>query len=180
MTRLTNRGGPSMAVACTALFVALGGTGYAASVATPGHAAAAKPKTKVLRGPRGPRGPAGAVGPAGNAGPAGPAGPAGAPGAAGAAGATGLANVTRVISDDVPAPAGQQTGGAVTCPSGQKAIGGGADISSTAPGTSLNSSFPDSSSSAGGAPIDSWVAFVDNSTATSTSFAVYAICANTN
>jgi hypothetical protein len=91
-----------------------------------------------------------------------------------------LANVTRVVSNDVPAPAGQQAGGGVTCPAGQKALGGGADIAGTGIGVNLNSSFPDASSSADGAPIDSWVAFVNNSTTAATTFTVFAICANTN
>ncbi|MEA2267238.1 MAG: hypothetical protein QOE27_2821, partial [Solirubrobacteraceae bacterium] len=120
------------------------------------------------------------AGPTGSTGPAGPGGPAGAIGPAGSPGATGLAHVTRVISGDFPAPAGQQSSGGVTCPSGQKAIGGGADVESLATGVNLNSSFPDASSSAAGAPIDSWVAFVNNATTAPTTFAVFAICASTD
>jgi hypothetical protein len=73
-----------MVVACLSLFVALGGTGYAASQLAnrPGHPAASK-KHKVKRGPRGrrgkegPRGPAGLVGAAGATGTPGATGPAG-------------------------------------------------------------------------------------------------------
>ena len=69
---------PAMAVACLALFLALGGSGYAATQLRLGkHQAAA---SKAKRGPRGKQGPAGV---------AGPAGPQGAQGARGAAGPQG-------------------------------------------------------------------------------------------
>ena len=89
---------PAMVVACLALFVAMGGTGYAATQFStdPGKAAISK-KHKVKRGPRGRRGPAGAQGPAGAA------------GAAGAKGATGaisspssLFRRTRFLFESVP------------------------------------------------------------------------------
>ncbi len=76
---------PAMVVACLALFVALGGTGYAASgaLSNGGPATVAKKHRRtVLRGPRGPRGPRGLTGPTG---PQGPAGAAGAQGPAGTA-----------------------------------------------------------------------------------------------
>lgn len=72
-----------MAVACLALLVALGGTGYAATVLPRNSVGTAQVKNNsllsqdfksgVLR--PGPRGAAGPAGPAGAAGPAGPAGP---------------------------------------------------------------------------------------------------------
>jgi hypothetical protein len=86
-----------MIVALTALFVALGGTGYAATslVVEPGphggvqaKAAAAK---RGRRGKTGPRGLVGAAGPAGTAGPAGAAGIQGPQGDSGATGPAGLA-----------------------------------------------------------------------------------------
>jgi hypothetical protein len=68
---------PAMVVACVALFVAMGGTGYAATQLATGQdqatASRGKRKAKGKRGKRGPAGPAGATG---------PAGPAGAPGSA--------------------------------------------------------------------------------------------------
>jgi hypothetical protein len=93
---------PAMGIAVVALFIALGGTGYAASQVlhssrgskTLAMAAGKKSKSK---GPRGPRGPAGARGPVGPRGPAGTPGlngKNGAGGAAGAAGATGATGVT--------------------------------------------------------------------------------------
>jgi stage V sporulation protein SpoVS len=94
---------PALVVACAALFVALGGTSFAAytqlvprgSVGTPqlknNAVTSAKVRNRSLRGvdfafgqlPAGRRGPIGPQGPAGPAGAAGPAGPAGAAGAPG-------------------------------------------------------------------------------------------------
>jgi hypothetical protein len=70
---------PAMVVACLALFVALGGTGYAASAihTDGGTATIAKKHKKPHRGPRGPRGFPGPGGPGGPGGPAGAPGPAG-------------------------------------------------------------------------------------------------------
>jgi len=80
---------PAMVVACMALFVALGGTGYAASgaLSNGGPATVAKKHRRVvLRGPRGPRGPRGFTGAAGPTGPQGPQGPQGVQGTQGPAG----------------------------------------------------------------------------------------------
>jgi hypothetical protein len=96
---LARRPSPAMVVACLALLVALGGTGYAAvnlprnSVGTAQLRTGAVTSGKVqdftlrradfrpgtlLRGPRGPQGPAGPTGAPGPAGAAGPAGTIGA------------------------------------------------------------------------------------------------------
>jgi hypothetical protein len=56
---------PALVIAMLALFVGLGGTGYAASQAGGGDHAATAKKTKVKRGPRGPRGLRGPEGPQG-------------------------------------------------------------------------------------------------------------------
>jgi len=88
-------------ISCVALFLALGGTGYAASqlvVPAPGYRKAKKPKPKVSKKQieaavakyisahkKELSGPAGANGAPGPTGPAGPAGVAGQPGATGAA-----------------------------------------------------------------------------------------------
>lgn len=94
------RPSPALVVACIALLVALGGTGYAATQLAPrnsvGTLQVINRSLKAIdfkRGqlPRGARGPQGFAGPAGPAGSAGPAGPAGATGPAGPAGATGPA-----------------------------------------------------------------------------------------
>jgi hypothetical protein len=100
--KLIRRPSPAMVVACLALVVALGGTGYAAvslprnSVGTDQLRAGAVTSPKVqdftlrrtdfrpgtlLRGARGPQGPPGPTGAPGPAGPAGAAGPAGTIGA---------------------------------------------------------------------------------------------------
>jgi len=77
---------PAMVIACFALLLALGGTGYAASQALPRNSVTSvqvKDHSLLARDfkagqlPRGKAGPAGPVGPAGPQGPAGPAGSAG-------------------------------------------------------------------------------------------------------
>jgi hypothetical protein len=67
---------PAMVIACLALFVAMGGTGYAATqlVNSEGQATASK-KHKAKRGPRGKKGKQGLTGATGPAGPTGPQGP---------------------------------------------------------------------------------------------------------
>jgi hypothetical protein len=121
---------PSTAVALVALAVALGGTGYAATVLPAGSVGtsqlkdgavvSAKVKNHSLRAvdfapgqlPAGESGPAGAQGPqgpAGSAGPQGPAGPAGPQGAKGDTGAQGPQGVKGDTGATGPAgPAGSQ------------------------------------------------------------------------
>jgi hypothetical protein len=77
-----------MAVACLALLLALGGTGYAASIALPRNSVTTvqvKDFSLLERDFKRGQVPAGPVGPAGPAGPTGPAGPAGPAGASGSA-----------------------------------------------------------------------------------------------
>jgi len=81
---------PAMVVASVALFVAMGGTGYAATQLVEGKGTATASK-KAKHGPRGPKGATGPAGPAGLAGPTGPAGATGPAGPKGATGATGPA-----------------------------------------------------------------------------------------
>ena len=85
---------PALVVACLALFVALGGTGYAAThLAASGRRAThhAVPRgPQGLRGPQGVTGAPGAKGDAGAAGAAGGAGPPGPPGPPGPAGPQGI------------------------------------------------------------------------------------------
>jgi hypothetical protein len=108
---VSRRPSPATIISLVALFVALGGTSYAAVVLAPKNSVGSaqvingsllkkdlSKKTvaalKGNRGPQGARGSAGAQGAAGAVGPAGatgPAGPAGATGPTGAAGATGPA-----------------------------------------------------------------------------------------
>ena len=100
---LGRRPSPATVISLVALFVALGGTGYAAVQLAPKNSVGSgqvingslqkvdlsKKAVAALKGNRGARGPAGAAGAAGAVGAAGAAGPAGATGPAGPAGATG-------------------------------------------------------------------------------------------
>lgn len=94
---------PAMVIACLALFVALGGTGYAASggLATGGNngASVARAHRRVLRGPRGPRGPRGFRGATGPQGPAGPQGATGPQGPQGPTGPQGPAGAARAYAE---------------------------------------------------------------------------------
>jgi hypothetical protein len=115
---VSRRPSPATIISLIALFVALGGTSYAAVALAPNNSVGSaqvingslqkkdlsKKAVAALKGNRGLRGPAGAQGPAGAAGPAGATGAAGAAGAAGAVGATGPAgapNPNAVDSDKV-------------------------------------------------------------------------------
>ena len=75
-------------------------------------------------GPAGPAGPQGPSGPAGPGGPAGPAGPQGPPGPAGA----GIRS-PHVVSLDTNANGDDYKAAAVSCPSGERMISGGAAVS---------------------------------------------------
>jgi hypothetical protein len=99
----------SMAVALIALFVALGGTGYAASQIAPSHATA----HAAAKGPRGPRGPRGFPGRAG------------AKGARGPAGANGATNVVMRQGAAVVVSAGSFAKAEASCNAGERATGGG-------------------------------------------------------
>lgn len=95
---------PAMVIALIALFVALGGTGYAASGAlndggSAQATAAARRGRRSHRGPRGFRGGTGATGPAGPQGPAGQQGPAGPQGPQGAQGQQGSAGTAKAFAE---------------------------------------------------------------------------------
>jgi Collagen triple helix repeat (20 copies) len=120
--------------------------------ATGAQGAQGVPGPQGLTGPQGPAGPRGAPGVTGKQGAAGPAGAAGARGPVGATGASGtIASSTAVsgaaVLSGVDAPVGTAVTATATCPAGEVALGGGAQV--TAPGTSakdvaLRSSFPTS------------------------------------
>jgi hypothetical protein len=102
-------------IAYLALFLALGGTSYAATrvASSPrAHATgrAASDHSTGPRGPRGPRGLRGLKGARGPAGPAGPTGPTGPSGPAGPAGKSGASGSTVIASE----PAWAQVGGTLT------------------------------------------------------------------
>jgi hypothetical protein len=158
MRRITShRPSPAMVVAFIALLLALGGGAYAQlriprnSVGTAQLRANAVTSPKVKAGsllrsdfragqlPRGPQGPAGPAGPAGERGltgergATGERGPQGLTGATGATGAPGATNVT------THSAIGTQTAN-VSCPTGQRATGGGATLLGAPVGIIVNSS----------------------------------------
>jgi hypothetical protein len=108
---------PALVIALVALFVALGGTGYAASQVGGDHATTAAKKTKIKQGKRGPRGLRGPQGPRGPQGLAGPQGPEGARGATGPQGAAGSPAFGMLLGRGVNVPAGTS----FLAPSGQLA-----------------------------------------------------------
>ncbi len=102
---------PALVISMVALFMALGGTGYAASQAGGGDHAAAAKNAKVKRGKRGPRGLPGPRGPQGTQ------GPQGANGAQGTPGANGSPAFGALLGRGVNVPAGTS----FLAPSGQLA-----------------------------------------------------------
>ena len=187
--RRIQRPSPAMVIACLALLLALGGTGYAAgvlpvgSVGTPQLKANAVVSSKVKDGsllgrdfkagqlPRGLQGLPGQTGAQGPAGPKGDPGAKGAAGAQGDPGPAGFSSLTYVQADFGQFPAGTQYGGEAACPSGNHAVGGGVVSESGVAGDqAVNSSYPTDGTT-------SWWADVDNNSAGPLSFRVYAVCA---
>jgi len=118
---VSRRPSPATIISLVALFVALGGTGYAAVALAPRNSVGSaqvingsllkkdlsKKTVAALKGNRGLRGPAG---PRGAAGPAGAAGAVGATGAAGAAGAAGAQGATGPVGPATGAAGGALAG----------------------------------------------------------------------
>lgn len=174
-------------LALLALFIALGGTSYAAftlpknSVGTrqikPRAVTLSKiatPARKSLQGQTGPPGRTGQVGSAGPAGPTGPAGPAGPKGVKGDTGMTGPrgpVNVVLRIGAATPVAANGSATASVDCNAGEMATGGGffsqVDVQVTA-------SRPVPLTA--GAQATGWQATVKNTTASSASVGAYAMC----
>jgi hypothetical protein len=144
---LCRRPSPGTVIACVALAVSLGGTGYAALRLPANSVGTAQLKRnsvvsskirnytlvradfKPSQVPRGPRGLPGVPGPIGPTGPAGPAGPAG---PQGPAGAPGSASVITIRTSAVTVPGNTAGNGsyatrsvAVNCASNERAIAGG-------------------------------------------------------
>ena len=196
---------PSTALASLALLVALGGTGYAATVLPAGSVGTAqlkegavvssKVKDGSLRakdfargslpsgpqgdsGPAGPQGPAGPAGAAGAAGARGPQGPQGAQGPQGPQGPAGaISSLSYVSVPYGPFPAHTQYGGEATCGAGLHVLGGGVvSESGTAGEQAVNSSYPSNGAGDGSDGNTAWWADVDNDSGSALSFTVYAIC----
>jgi hypothetical protein len=119
-------------------------------------------------------GPRGAAGARGATGAKGATGAAGAAGAAGGTGPAGPVKLDTVTSAAIANPAGQQTGGSVSCPAGEFATGGG--ISGSNGTQSANASYPLFDPATG--HDDGWNAFMNNTAtgATAGTFHVYVIC----
>ncbi|HEX8648246.1 MAG TPA: hypothetical protein VF715_15235 [Thermoleophilaceae bacterium] len=140
-TRLTF----SNAIACIALFAALGGTSYAAAKITGANVKDNSLTTKDIRnksllakdfkagqlpaGPQGQQGPQGPTGQQGPQGATGQQGPKGDKGDKGDTGAPGLSGYTRSFAE-VDTPAGDENSNTVlvNCPGGRRAIGADASI----------------------------------------------------
>jgi hypothetical protein len=152
------RPSPALVVACIALAIALGGTGYATvlnvprasvgpaqlqrgAVTTPKLATGAVTSAKVANRSLLRIDFAGGQLPAGPTGPQGPAGPAG---PAGAAGPPGLSQVERVETTSASNSTPTRTA-FMACPAGKRLIGGGARVNPSPPvsGVAIQQSFPD-------------------------------------
>lgn len=172
-------------VAYLALFVALGGSSYAA-IRLPANSVGAKQiKNNAVRSPdvknrsllaadfRAGQLPVGRPGPQGIPGAGGPQGPRGIPGDTGPAGPQGAPGVSghqRVESPVLSNPAHTQSRGNVSCPAGKKLLGGGVQGTSGSVGSqSISASYPDTATV--------WAANVNNNTGEQRSFFVFAICA---
>lgn len=137
-------------IAALALFIALGGTSYAAlkwpknSVGTPQLKNGSVTSAKIRNGSLNladldPAAQAELRGPAGAPGPAGPAGPAGATGPTGARGAT---DVVVRRHEDGPLAAGAFDGLVVFCKPGERATGGGVGFTENGGNEIVQQSFP--------------------------------------
>jgi hypothetical protein len=171
-------------LAIVALFVALGGSSYAAvsvlpraSVGTPQLKQSAVNSKKVQdgsllvkdfkqgelpAGPQGPQGTQGDQGPQGPQGPSGPSGPQGAPGIS----ALQIVNGPSLTVD--PGTASDQT---VTCPAGKKAISGGYETASSRSVT-LNRTGPYNAAGT------VWYVRITNNSAVRKDWHAQAICVN--
>ena len=184
-------------LAGAALFVALGGTSYAAgslaansvgssqikasAVKSSEVAANAITSAKVKDGsllkgdfkagelPAGPAGPQGPKGDTGAKGDKGDAGAPGAPGAPGANGANGVSGREIVESPLTDVAANTTEFLTVSCPAGKVAIGGGVDVGSSTGVTINRSGFS-------GAENNTWAARVTNTTGVLKTFTVQVSC----
>jgi hypothetical protein len=163
-----------------ALFVALGGTSYAAiklprnSVGTAQIKNRAVTQTKIakktlaaLHGRRGATGPQGPVGPTGQTGQA---------GVQGVQGPAGPVNLTYATVQDTALRGMSETADA-TCPAGMVVTGGGVFPVTSVPGNEVSVGESDWVTSTASGPPDTWEGTLDNfSTTTDVTFLVDAIC----
>lgn len=169
--RNLSRPSRSMVVAGTALFLAIGGSGYAASNPNPIHARAASHSKRGPAGPRGPRGFRGRDGQQGSTGPAGPAG---------SAGAGSSATNSKLVRQDITVPPNANGEGIAVCPSGQVAVGGGVGASALNPDDRVVQSAPLAATGAtetGTTPVRWFGRYHNGGIAPETAY-VFAICAS--
>ncbi len=183
MSRFGRRPSPALIVACFALLIALGGTGYAAMVLPANSVGtrqlkknavvAAKVKDNSLMrvdfkkgqlpaGQRGAPGARGLPGPAGAGGPAGPAGPQGPPGVSG----------LELVSESTPSNSDRAKVKSAQCPAAKKVVGGGVRVSGTGEDSvAVTRSYPSDSRT--------WEAEAHEhfSTTSDWSLTAYALCA---
>jgi hypothetical protein len=162
---------PALIISCLALFVAMGGTGYAATqLGSRSVQLSQRHHTKAKRGKRGPRGPRG---------PQGLQGPQGAPGTPGTPGTPGqdaFGTLVYKTGQAIGIPNGEQGFVFAECPSGMHVVGGGIYSEAEPTGEDINSSFPGNSE---GEPATiGWAGWVDNTTGEEQGAKAYAICAN--
>ncbi len=163
-------------ISLIALFVALGGTTYAATGYIKGthikpHSIPKNRLTnRAIKGLKGDRGRTGARGPIGPQGPTGAQGNAGLQGTAGTPGAPGMSDYTVVTNTN--SVSANSIGATAACPAGTKALGGGGEVLS---GTSSIGPFEDGSFPANGGWLVEYQMGVSGNF--SLSVKVYAICA---
>jgi Collagen triple helix repeat (20 copies) len=118
---------------------------------------------KGPQGPAGPEGPQGQEGPQGPQGQQGPAGPAGPPGPSGISGWE-----YRVSSPGERVASGDAGGGSVFCPSGKKALGGGASVANAE--TFITTSAPTNGGTG-------WYVWFNNKSSAAVTVYAWVICA---
>jgi hypothetical protein len=170
---------PALVVACVALAVSLGGTGYAAFKLPAGSVGTAQLKKNAVTSPKVKdksllaadfkpgQLPAGAIGPKGDKGDAGAQGPMG---AAGPAGVSNLQYVQAVSATDTASPKSMQ----VSCPAGKKVLGGGFAMSNGAKTAGVTAEGSPKASLDGWEGTATWPSGVFPQ---AWRFALYAVCA---
>jgi hypothetical protein len=175
---------PALVIACIALGIALGGTGYATVLQVPKNSVgtAQLKRSAVTNGKIAPSAVSSAkvqnrsllrVDFAAGQLPAGPTGPAGPAGPAGAAGPPGLSAVERIDTSSANNTTSPKSA-FLTCPAGKRLIGGGARVNGGSPDTAILQSFPDNDN------IWRATAAETDTIAGSWSLTVFAICATTS
>jgi hypothetical protein len=174
---LKSRPSPALVISLIALFVALGGTSYAAFSLPKGSVGPAQLKNKAVTPSK--------VAPAtvrlfkGQKGARGLRGPKGPTGAAGTNGTNGTNGATKVVIrlTDTAAPTANTTSGIARCNAGEQATGGGASISGVLGGSSAWQQ-PGYPVPASGSLPPGWAATYYNSSGFTDTLSVYVICAS--